>query len=161
MSIEEIIKKLKLTSSISTSNMHVFDSNCKIKKMSCVQEIIYHFYRVRKEHYITRKKYLVDKMNADFLLMDSKIKFIRLVVESKIIIFNKKKDFIIKQINEHSLLKVNGNYDYLLDMKIHSLTLEKIKELESKMETINIELDTLKSTSIESMWISELLTLEF
>jgi hypothetical protein len=46
-------------------------------------------------------------------------------------------------------------------MKIHSLTLEKIKELESKMETITNELTNLKKTSIESMWVSELLTLEF
>jgi len=161
MSPEDIIKKLKLTSSISTSNMHVFDSECKIRKMSCPQEIIYHFYRVRRDHYISRKKYLVDKMNSDFELMDSKIKFIKLVVESKIIIFNKKKDFIIKQITEHSLLKVNGSYDYLLDMKIHSLTLEKIKDLESKMETITNELTNLKKTSIEKMWVSELLTLEF
>ena len=141
--------------------MHVFDSECKIRKMSCPHEIIYHFYSVRKDHFVKRKNYLVDKMNSDFLLMDSKIKFIKLVVTEKIIIFNKKKDFIIKQITEHSILKVNNGYEYLLDMKIHSLTLEKIKEIESKMETITLELETLKSTSIETMWISELLTLEF
>ena len=103
MSPEDLIKKLKLTSSISTSNMHVFDSDCKIRKMSCPHEIIYHFYSVRKNHFVKRKNYLVDKMNSDFLLMDSKIKFIKLVVTEKIIIFNKKKDFIIKQITEHSL----------------------------------------------------------
>ena len=58
-------------------------------------------------------------------------------------------------------LKVNGNYDYLLDMKIHSLTLEKINDLEEKVKKINIELVSLKETTTESMWISELLSLEF
>ena len=161
LSKEDIIKKLKLTSSISTSNMHVFDSDCKIRKMSCPQEIIYHFYRVRKEQYIKRKKYLLEKLEADHLLLDSKIRFIRLVVSEKIIIFKQLKEFIVTQINEHSLIKVNGNYDYLLDMKIHNLTLEKIKEFESKIQIITLEINSLKKKSIESMWVSELLSLEF
>ena len=115
--------------------MHVFDSDCKIRKMTCPQEIIYHFYRIRKNHFVKRKNYILEKLESDYLLLGSKIKFIKLVVTEKIIIFKQSKEFIVSQINEHSLLKINDNYDYLLDMKIHSLTLEKIKELESKMET--------------------------
>ena len=41
---ELMVKKLKLTSSISTSNMHVFDSECKIRKVTSPEEIIYRFY---------------------------------------------------------------------------------------------------------------------
>ena len=43
----EIIKKLKLTSYLNTSNMHVFDEDCKIRKMSSPEEIIYRFYNIR------------------------------------------------------------------------------------------------------------------
>jgi DNA topoisomerase-2 len=38
-----IIKKLKLTSTINTSNMHVFDEKCTIRKISCPEEIIFRF----------------------------------------------------------------------------------------------------------------------
>jgi DNA topoisomerase II len=157
----EMIKKLKLTSSISTSNMHVFDSDCKIRKMSCPEEIIFRFYKVRKEHFIKRKQYLLESMESEYTLMESKIRFIKLVVEEKIVVFNKKKDFIVKQIIAHSLLKVKDSYDYLLDLKISMFTLEKIQELSKKVETIKLELQKLKITTVESMWTSELLSLEF
>ena len=51
--------KLKLTSSINTSNMHVFDADCKIRKMHCAEEVLLQFYVVRKKCYIDRKKYLL------------------------------------------------------------------------------------------------------
>jgi len=57
---------------------------------------------------------------------------------------------------EPPLLKVNGTWDYLLDMKLFVLTEEKIKDLEKKMKEMSIELETLKSVSIETMWKSEL-----
>ena len=161
MNNESLIKKLKLTSSINTSNMHVFDADCKIRKMSCPQEIIFEWYHIRKEHYNKRKEYLLEQMQYSFDLMDSKIKFIRLVVESKIIIFKKSKSEISQQIESFGIPMINGSYDYLLDMKIHSLTLEKIEDFNLKMKTITIELHELKATPIEKIWMTELLKLEF
>jgi DNA topoisomerase-2 len=136
--------------------MHVFDENCKIKKITCPEELIYNFYKVRKQHYIKRKKYLLEKLTGEYEIMDSKIKFIRLVVSEKIIIFNKKKDFIIKQITENNLIKINGTYDYLLDMKLWSLTLEKIEKLSTELEKITTEIEILKNTSIQKLWTTEL-----
>jgi DNA topoisomerase-2 len=159
----EIEKKLRLTSIINTSNMHVFDENCMIRKIRCPEEIIYRFYKVRKAHYISRKKYLVEKLNNECVLLDSKIRFIKLVIEEKVIIFNKKKDFIIKQLSmvEPPLVMVNNSWDYLLDMKIQSLTEEKIKDLETKVKIMFTELEILKETTIESLWNLELKKLEF
>jgi len=157
----ELVKKLKLTSTINTSNMHVFDEDCKIRKVSCPEEIIFRFYNIRKNHYIKRKSYLIEKLNAELQLLNSKIKFIKYVINEKIIVFNKKKDFIIKQISEFDLIKVNNSWDYLLDLKIHFLTSEKILELEKKMENMEDELKTLKITSISDTWNSELFALDF
>jgi len=159
----EIVKKLKLTTVINTSNMHVFDENCTIRKMSCPEEIIYRFYKVRKEHYISRKKYLIEKLSSEYNLLESKIRFIKLVIEEKIVLFNKKKDFIVEQIKKVNppLIKVNESWDYLLDLKIHVLTEEKIKDFENKMKSMSMELTTLKETSINSLWNTELKKLEF
>ena len=73
----EIDKKLKLTSSINTSNMHVFDSECKIRKVSSAEEVIYRFYKVRASHFVKRKNYLVDKLKGELSLLESKVKFIK------------------------------------------------------------------------------------
>ena len=158
----ELIKKLKLTSTVNTSNMHVFDEECKIRKVSCPEEIIFRFYNIRKNHYIKRKVYLIDKLNAELQLLNSKIKFINYVINEKIIVFNKKKDFIIKQISDiGDLIKVNNSWDYLLDLKIHFLTSEKILDLISKMKIMEAELETLKITTISDTWNSELFALDF
>jgi DNA topoisomerase II len=161
MNQDDLIKKFKLTTSISTSNMHVFDEECKIRKMSCPEEIIYRFYHTRKKHYHTRKKYLIENLTLEFELLDAKVKFIRLVVAEEIVVFKKKKEYVVSEIKKHGIKEIDGSYDYLLNLKISTLTLEKIEELESKMESIKIELETLRETSIETMWTSELLSLEF
>ena len=78
---------------------------------------------------ITQLTYLIKKLSSEYYLLESKIRFIKLVIDEQIIIFNKKKDFIVKQLLniEPPLLKVNDTFDYLLDLKIHFLTEEKIK----------------------------------
>jgi hypothetical protein len=130
----EMVKKLKLTSIINTTNMHVFDENCKIRKVTTPEEIIYRFYKVRKGLYIKRKEYLIKTLNESLKLLDAKIKFIELVISEQIVVFNKKKDFIIKQIETFRLLKINETYDYLLDLKLWTLTAEKIEAL---IENVN------------------------
>jgi DNA topoisomerase-2 len=141
--------------------MHVFDNHCKIRKVNSPEEIIFRFYQVRKDLFVKRKKYLIDTLNENLSLLESKIKFIKLVIEEKIIVFNKKKDFIIKQINNFDLLKVGGNYDYLLDLKLWTLTAEKIESLEKQCSDMQTELTTLKSSTIQQMWKSELIHLHF
>ena len=136
--------------------MHVFDEKCEIRKINSPEEIIDRFYKVRKEHFVKRKAYLIEKLNFESTVLESKIKFIKLVIDSKIIIFNKKKDFIVKQISVHSLLKIDDSWDYLLDLKIWTLTEEKIKDLETKMKSMSTELETLRLLSINTLWKSEI-----
>jgi DNA topoisomerase-2 len=153
----EVTSKLKLTSSVSTSNMHVFDENCKIRKMSCPEEIIFRFYTIRKEYFIKRKKYIIEKLDSENNLLKSKILFIRSVINKKIDLFNKKKDFIVKQISEiPEIIKINDCYDYLLEMKIYTLTAEKINNIEEKIRNLNMDLEKIKGTTISEMWNSEL-----
>jgi len=62
---------------------------------------------------------------------------------------------------EPPLLKVNGNWDYLLELKLYTLTEERILELEAKVASMCIELETLKATGISTLWVSELKRLDF
>jgi DNA topoisomerase-2 len=158
-----IEKTLKLTSSISTSNMHVFDEACRIRKINCAEEIIFRFYIVRRQHYHTRKDYLLKQLESEYFLLESKTRFIRLVIAEKIVVFNKKRDFVLEQIKavEPPLVKVDDSWDYLLELKIYLLTQERIEELEARMQENALELEVLKSTSIQTMWTQELLKLKF
>ena len=158
---DEILKKFKLTTSINTSNMHVFDQCGIIRKVDSPEEIIFRFYKVRKEHYSKRRKYLIEKLSSELEILDAKIRFIQLVVEEKIIIFKQRKEVIIEQIKKNGLQMIENNYDYLLDLKIHVFTYEKIEDLKKNSLKMNAELNILKELTVSKMWISELLSLEF
>jgi DNA topoisomerase-2 len=84
---DDLIKKLKLTSTINTGNMHVFDETCKIRKVNSPEEIIYRFFMVRKKHYTKRKDFIIETINKDLSLLESKIRFIKadpIIVKNKI-----------------------------------------------------------------------------
>jgi len=53
--LEGVEKKLKLTSSISTSNMVCFDSESRIKKYRSAEELLRDFYDIRLQFYHKRK----------------------------------------------------------------------------------------------------------
>ena len=158
---DEVLKKFKLTSSINTSNMHLFDEKGVIRKVNSPEEIIYRFYKVRKDHYRKRREYLIQKLSSELEILDAKIRFIRMVVEEKIVIFKKKKELIAQELASFKFPKIENSYDYLLNLKIYFLTEEKILELENTSVKMNAELNILKGLTINKMWISELLSLDF
>jgi DNA topoisomerase-2 len=155
---DDILKKFKLSSIINTTNMHVFDENCKIRKVACPEEIILRFYEVRKRFYKNRKIYLINKLERSLTILESKIQFIKMVMDDRITVFRKKKEDILAQIRavKPALKQVDDTHDYLLEMKIHVFTEEKIKELETLIEKERAELDILKKTTVETMWKTEL-----
>ncbi|XP_028059654.1 DNA topoisomerase 2-like [Camellia sinensis] len=52
---EGLLKKFKLTTTISTSNMHLFDPKGVIKKYETPEQILEEFFHVRLEFYEKRK----------------------------------------------------------------------------------------------------------
>ena len=58
--IDGVEKLLKLSTTVSTTNMHLFDSKCRLHKYESVHEIINDFYYVRYELYGKRKQHLLD-----------------------------------------------------------------------------------------------------
>jgi len=82
--IEELYKIFKLSSTISTSNMVLFDHNNKIKKYNNINEIFDEFYEVRLSYYEKRKKYLLDKLGFALDKNENKKKFIKMVISTEL-----------------------------------------------------------------------------
>ncbi|KAL4389850.1 hypothetical protein HN51_010797 [Arachis hypogaea] len=94
---EGLLKKFKLSSSISTSNMHLFDAEGKIKKYDNPEQILEEFFPLRLEYYVRRKKYKLDNLERVLLTLDNKVRFILGVVNGEIIVSNRRKaDLLIE-----------------------------------------------------------------
>ncbi len=152
----EIEKKLKLTSYISAKNMHVFNEKGEIVKMESPEEILFHFWRIRCEYYVKRKTYMIDKINDELKIINSKINFINDIINEKIIVFKRKLSDINSQLEKLNYYKLDSSYKYLTDMHIHSFSHETIELLTKKQKSLNNEYVKLTNYSIKDFWKEDL-----
>ncbi|GAU30192.1 hypothetical protein TSUD_311430 [Trifolium subterraneum] len=97
---EGLFKKFKLTNTISTSNMHLFDAEGKIKKFDTPEQILEEFYPLRMEYYERRKKYILANLERLLLIVDNKVRFILGVVNGEIIVSNRKKTELLIELKQ-------------------------------------------------------------
>ena len=98
---EEINKLFKLTCTISTTNMVLFDKNNKIKKYTEVNEMIDEFYEKRLEYYEKRKEFLSNKLKYQLELNMNKVNFVGMILDNKI-------NFKMSKFSIYSFLRENS-----------------------------------------------------
>ncbi|KAJ4733624.1 DNA topoisomerase 2 [Rhynchospora pubera] len=97
---EGLEKRFKLTTSITTTNMHLFDENGVIKKYDNPEKILEEFFHLRLEYYAKRKKVLLDNLELDLLKLDNKVRFILGVVNGEIIVSNRKRAELFMELHQ-------------------------------------------------------------
>jgi len=155
MSNEELIKLLKLTES-QTEIYTTLDEKGKLKIFEHPAEIIKYFLDFRLEYYVKRKKHMVSEVEKNIKNLANKSKFIKLIIDKKIIINNKPKSDIVDQIDKHDIDKLEGNYDYLLRIPLYTLSKEMVMKMLADIVLKKKELSELKKLNPKSMYVSDL-----
>jgi DNA topoisomerase-2 len=155
-------KQFRLFTTVSTTNMHLFDSNDKLKKYTNVNEIIDDYYETRIVLYQTRKDYMIDMLKRELIILSNKTRYIRENLEGTIDLRRKSKEIVNQMLTEkqYTIINEDGDYKYLTELPMNSVTEEKVAQLEKQHNDKQLELDTLISTPIEKMWFNELDVLE-
>ena len=158
---------LKLNSSISLNNMHLYDSNGKLTLYETVHDILEEFYVDRLAFYQKRKAYQIGVLENEVNILKYKVKFIEDIFDKKIKIEKQKKEVIIDRLIELKYPKLAKNvmnpdksYSYLIELPLWSLTYEKIEELKAQLEDIRKVLEDYKNKTEEEIWLSELYEFE-
>ena len=73
-----------------------------------------------------------------------------------LIVTKKAERTIVSELNDLEFFKVDGKYDYLIDMKIASLSAERAEKLRIEAENLRAELEELEKTSERTMWVHDL-----
>jgi DNA topoisomerase-2 len=161
-SIEE---RLKLTSSVQISNMHVYKNN-EIRKYSNPNQILKDYIEIRLGFYGKRKQHYIKVLENELNLLKYRRKFILAVISNQLIISKKQKSVLIDELAELNYPQLSSNinskpsYDYLVGMPMWSLTQEKIDELDDDFNSKKDELELYKKTTLEELWLGELETFE-
>jgi len=82
--------------SISTTNMTLFDADGKIAKYNTALDILSDFCKLRKKMYDERKAFLVAKLKRDKEILSNKARFILMVVKGELELRKKKKVDLLK-----------------------------------------------------------------
>ena len=158
-------KRLKLISIIKTSNMHLYKNNV-ITKYQNANMILKDYIDIRMEIYNKRKKYNIKILDNELSLLKYRKQFIEQVISKDIVIERKKKSEIIDRLVELKYpelsisLENKISFDYITNLPLFSLTLEKIEEFNKDYNDKLSELTLYKNTTVQQLWINEIENLE-
>ncbi len=121
------------------------------------KEILDAFIEVRLKYYGLRRGHIMKKLKAEVEKSLSMYLFVKGVVDKTITVSNRKKADVEAQLDKiDRIIRLNGSYDYLLNMPIHSLTAEKLDELKERIKELKARFDAAKATTAEAMWLGDL-----
>ena len=155
LSDDQIFKILKLEES-ETENFNTLDEKGKLKIFESAEDILRYFVDFRLVYYHKRKEHQLSNLLQELRTLGNRGKFIKLILDGKLIVNNVPKSEILSQIESLNFDKVDDSYDYLLRMPIYSLTKEIFEKLKLDFSTKKEEIDKLKVTDPKEMYLQDL-----
>jgi len=183
---KKILKDLKLTSSISISNMHLYNENI-INRYYNIDSIFKEFYTQRIKIYHERKEYQIMTLKNIINKLNARKRYIEEFNDNILTLKNKPKQQIVKEmaaskypvsvsyipkdkweynnpyLRKLEILKecenemeMKNGFDYLLNTPTIQLSLEHKEQLDKQCVDRQNELDILEKTPIAKIWINEL-----
>uniref|UniRef100_A0A6C0HPW6 DNA topoisomerase (ATP-hydrolyzing) n=1 Tax=viral metagenome TaxID=1070528 RepID=A0A6C0HPW6_9ZZZZ len=154
-------KQFKLFNTGSTSNMHLFDANDKLKKYAKVSDIIDDYFDTRLQLYQTRKDYMIDALTRELVLLSNKSKYIKENLDGTIDLRRKKRDEVNQLLlqKKYDVIDDDTDFKYLVKLPMDSVTEENVAKLLKEHGDKAAELEVVKSRTIQQMWSGELDTL--
>jgi DNA topoisomerase-2 len=171
-------KEFKLTSKISAGvkSLNCFDApdmanNSILSHYKDINSIFDTFFKYRLGMYEKRKEYLLDELARVHKLANYKMKFILGFINNKIKLKNVPQDEIHAQLEKLKFPRsigggvlvfpdnkeyVNGDFGYLLNLRISTLTREKVEELRKENDRIEVEISELEAKTKEQLWLDDL-----
>lgn len=159
--INNLEKVLKLVTTYSTNNMHLFNDEEKLKKYTSVIDIINDYYHVRINGYAKRRLHIIEILKNELVLLSNKKRYIEELLEGTLDLRKKKKDEIISILKKkkYDMLE-NDEYKYLLKMPMDSVSLENIDKIVKDWKNKKDELDYYMKITEKELWKKELLLLK-
>jgi DNA topoisomerase-2 len=180
--------KFKINSRLTTSNMNAFDEHNRIIKFDAASKILDYFYPVRVEYYGKRKQHMLKIMRRDQKMLENRARFIEEVCADDLIVSNRKRTEILADLRERkydlflkhdnkaqniadeeseaddsddsSNAELAKGYEYLLEMKIWSLTFEKAEKLRLELAEKSRAVSQLEATPPSALWETDLDAIE-
>ena len=163
--LADLIKKGKLDQTLKmtetqTENLTCLNELGKLILFTDVSQVVEHFVNFRLSFYDKRKAFLIKKFGEDLIYLSNRAKFIKLIIDGKLKVNNVPRKQIIAFLESAKFDEVNGSYNYLLNMPIHSLTKETYDQLLAEVEQKKSALAEIKKKLPIDMYKEDLVELK-
>ena len=98
---EEFLRDIKCSSSISTTNMVLFDVDGHIRRFNTVQQILESFYGGRLAAYSQRKRAMLKSMEHSLLKISNQAKFVLKVIDGSLKVSNRKRLDVVRDLRDN------------------------------------------------------------
>tara|TARA_B100001093_G_scaffold355282_1_gene339872 strand:- start:3862 stop:7170 length:3309 start_codon:yes stop_codon:yes gene_type:complete len=160
--LEKMVKQMKLTTTLSTSNMYLFNKNETLTKYENANAILNDFIETRMEYYETRKQSQLKHLQGLLMLYSNKYRFITELLDN-VLDLRKKKATVIETMlieRKYDHLEEKGGYNYLIKMPMDMVNEENVEKLKQDFDQTKEALEALKQKNIVDMYYEELCELE-
>ena len=105
---------------------------------------------------------MIESLEKELMILSNKAKYIQELLDGTIDLRKKKKQEIIDMIKgkEYDAIESDEEFKYLVKMPMDSVSEENVEKLLKEHHAKQDELERINSTTIETMWLSELEILE-
>ena len=151
-------KLLKLYTTRTTTNMHVFDEKEKLRKFDTPEQLIDHYVGVRMHTYVVRRNHQINVLEREAMVLSNKARFISEVLDDKVDLRRKKKDVVTAMLSKagYDVVDDDSDYKYLVRLPMDSVTEENAKRIMNERDGKLSELNALKKKSEKDIWLYEL-----
>ena len=155
-------KLLKLYTTNTTTNMHLFDSEDILQKYDKIPHIIDAYYDTRLKLYAKRKEYMIAFLEKELSILTNKARYIQENLNGTIDLRKKKREEVNDMLSSKGYKEMDGDndYKYLVRMPMDSVTEENIEKLLRDKMSKEVYLEKIKETSVQKMWKTELSNLK-
>jgi len=150
---------LKMTET-ETENLTCLNEKGKLIIFEDVSQVVEYFVNFRLGFYSKRKAFLIKKYGEELVYLSNRAKFVKLIIDGKLKINNVPRKEIVSYLQTAGFDEVNGSYNYLLNMPIHSLTKETYEQLLKEVAEKKAELAEIKKKEPIDMYREDLVELK-
>lgn len=163
--LAKLLTKGKLDSTLKmieteTENLTCLNEHGKLIEFNTIPEVVEYFTKFRLSFYDKRKSFLINKYTEELQYLSNKARFIKDIIEKKLKINNVPKSEIILYLQNSKFDTIDGSYNYLLSMPIHSLTKETYEQLLKSIDDTVNNLTDIKGRKPIDLYREDLATLK-
>lgn len=143
-----------------TENLTCLNELGKLIIFENVSQVVEYFVNFRLEFYSKRKAFLINKYEEELVYLSNRARFVKLIIDGNLKINNVPRKEIILYLETANFDQINGSYNYLLNMPIHSLTKETYDQLLKEVGDKEDQLVLIKTRNPLDMYREDLFELK-